>query len=80
MYESSIDLIKEMQFKLTPSEKIQVLNDCWTLASMARVYEELSENLPEEVQLLILRHVSFEQLVFLDFVSQPIQSTLCPAN
>ncbi len=36
---------------------------------MARVYEDLSEGLSEDVQLLILRNVPFEQLVFLDFVS-----------
>lgn len=47
---------------------------------MARAYEDMDESLPEDVSILVLRNIRFEELVFLDFVSQPGYQAPCPAS
>ena len=76
MYKEAIDRITTFNKLQLPSEKLKCLQEAFECARLARLCTGLN-NLPNEAKLLVLKELSFDQLILLDYTVMPSPKTTC---
>lgn len=81
LYQEAIKTVKQVPAMLTPSEKLAKLRESFEVALAEAGFAGLKTEfdtvnmesaLDSEVKLLLLKHLNFEELLFLDYVTKPV--------